>query len=75
MFSDISLYKSAIVSSLGMLLEQMANQERKQLFSVFGEHALGSWGQTLESDRHWFRVQDFQGSGKCSSGTDPSPQK
>lgn len=42
MFSDISLYESAIVSSLGTLLEQMANQERKQLFSVFGEHALGS---------------------------------
>lgn len=42
MFSDTSSYESAMVSSLGMLLEQMANQECKQLFSVFGEHATGS---------------------------------
>lgn len=42
-FSDISLsYESAVVSSLDTLLEQMANQECKQLFSVSGEYALGS---------------------------------
>ena len=34
-FSDISLsYESAVVSSLDTLLEQMANQECKQLFSL-----------------------------------------
>ena len=54
-FSDISLsYESAVVSSLDTLLEQMANQECKQLFSMLLE-VEDLWSSKTDTDSE-FRI-------------------